>query len=88
MNTSMTTTTSLSNPLETLVIQQLAHLIQDEQLLATTYPVLTSQADSPEVREAFTFGLAQLRRRAERLQRYVDALDSYGFASSPPVMAS
>lgn len=79
MNSS-TTENSASNPLETLVIQQLAHLIQDEQLLATRYPVLRQQDDNPESREAFFSGLAQLRRRAERLQRYVDALD--GFASS------
>jgi hypothetical protein len=80
---------STANPLETLVIQQLAHLIQDEQLLATKYPELKSQTDSPEQREAFFCGLAQLRRRADRLQRFVDALDSFGLAASrTPALAS
>jgi hypothetical protein len=87
MNTSMNPNT-LANPLETLVIQQLTHLIQDEQLLATKYPELNSQPDSPEQREAFFCGLAQLRRRAERLQRFMDALDNFGLAgSATPVLA-
>lgn len=76
------TATSFSDPLETLVVQQLTYLIKDEQHLATKYPVLNSQQDSPEEREAFSISLAELRCRAERLQRYVDALDNFGFASS------
>ncbi len=88
MDISMTTD-SLTNPLETLVIQQLTHLIKDEQLLATKYPVLNSQQAAPEEREAFSLSLAELRRRAERLQRYVDALDSFGLAGSPaPALVS
>lgn len=82
MNTFITSGSS-TNPLETLVIQQLANLLQDEERLATSYPVLSAETAGPEVREAFSSSLAELRRRAERLQRYVDALDSFGFASSP-----
>lgn len=74
--------TSMTNPLETLAIQQLANLKKDEERLAVTYPVLSTSEDNAEVREAFSLGLAELRRRAERLQRYVDALDSFGCASS------
>lgn len=81
----MATTISYSNPLETLVIQQLTNLIQDEQRLATRYPALASQSDCAEVREAFSSGLAELRRKAERLQRYVDALDTFGSANTAAV---
>ncbi len=87
METMMITSTS-SNPLETLVVQQLTHLIEDERVLATKYPVLTSHADSLEVREEFSFGLAELRRRAERLQRFVDALDNFGLAPAAQGLAS
>ena len=86
MNTSMTT--PISSPLETLIIQQLTHLIHDEELLANQYPVLSAQQDRPEVREAFSSGLAELRRRAERLQRYVDALDAFGVAEPAQSLAS
>jgi hypothetical protein len=81
MNTSTNHHPSAS-PLETLVIQQLTHLIHDEQVLATQYPELNSKQDSPEQREAFFSGLAQLRRRAERLQRFMDALDNFGLAAA------
>jgi hypothetical protein len=89
MNTS-TKHQSTASPLETLVIQQLTHLIHDEQVLATQYPELNSKQDSPEQREAFFSGLAQLRRRAERLQRFMDALDNFGLTaagSATPALA-
>jgi hypothetical protein len=87
MNTS-TNPNYISNPLETLVIQQLAHLIEDEKTLAIQYPVLNSQPDNSEQRAAFTTGLAELRRRAERLQRFMDALDSFGAGSGTPALVS
>ena len=87
MNTSINPN-SVSNPLETLVVQQLAHLIEDEKILATQYPALNSQPENSEQRAAFTSGLAELRRRAERLQRFMDALDSFGSGSRTPALVS
>ena len=66
------------HPIDTLVVQQLENLLDGERALKARYSALDPSLDTPEVRMAFSYELAELKARADRLYRFVSALDYYG----------
>ena len=78
------TTLTNNNPLDTLLVQQLENIIRDERALATKYPSLGSAIDTEETRAAFSDELNQLTRRADRLQRLMDAMEVVGYTQPTP----
>ena len=66
------------HPIETLLVQQLEHLLHGEEALRTRYSLLDSSADTPETRMALSQEVAQLTDRADRLSRLMDAMNYYG----------
>lgn len=68
-----------ANPLDTLLVQQLEDIIREEKWLANKYPSLSSPSQTIEARQAFSDELTHLNRRADRLQRLIDAMEVVGF---------
>jgi hypothetical protein len=68
---------SAPNPLDTLLVQQLADLIRQEKSLETRYPALNG---SSKARTEFSNELNSLYRRADRLQRLIEAMEVVGFS--------
>jgi hypothetical protein len=66
------------HPIDTLVVQQLENLLDGERALKARYAALDASLDTPEVRMAFSYELAELKDRADRLYRFVSALEHYG----------
>jgi hypothetical protein len=66
------------HPIETLLVHQLEHLLIGERELRTRYSHIGSSANTPEMRMAFSQDLAQLKDRADRLSRLMDAMNCYG----------
>ena len=66
------------HPIDTLVVQQLENLLHGERALRARYSSLDASLDTPEMRMAFSHELAELKERADRLYRFVSALDYYG----------
>jgi hypothetical protein len=69
-----------SHPIETLLVQQLEHLLIGEKELRTRYSHIDSSANTPEVRMAFSQDVAELKDRADRLSRFMDAMNCYGLS--------
>jgi hypothetical protein len=65
------------HPIETLLVQQLEHLLIGERELRTRYSRIDSSANTPEMRMAFSQEVADLRDRADRLSRFMDAMNLY-----------
>ncbi len=72
----MMTFTSV-HPMETLLVQQLEHLLIGEKELRTRYSRLNPAANTPEMRMAFSQDVAELKDRADRLSRLMDAMNYY-----------
>ncbi len=66
------------HPIDTLLVTQLENILQGEQMLRARYSSLDSSDATPEVRMAFSKELADLRDRADRLYRLINAMDYYG----------
>ena len=65
------------HPIDTLLVQQIENLLHGEAALRARYSTIDS-SDNIEVRMAFRQELAELKERADRLYRLVDAMDFYG----------
>ena len=65
------------HPIDTLLVSQLETILNGEKALRARYSSLGANANTPEVRMAFSQELSQLRDRADRLYRLVSAMDSY-----------
>jgi hypothetical protein len=75
MHTTETHTNStLGNPLDSLLIQQLEELITGERALQQQYSRLAADGQSRAPIASFAAELAQLERRADRLSRMMDAM--------------
>jgi hypothetical protein len=72
------------HPIDTLLVQQLEHILDGEKALHARYSSLGSSANSPEVRLAFSRELSDLKERADRLYRFVNAMDYYGSLEDLP----
>ena len=79
MSLTNNTALTINNPLDTLLVHQLENIIREERALATKYPSLGSATDTEETRAAFSDELNQLKRRADRLQRLMDAMEVVGY---------
>jgi hypothetical protein len=66
------------HPIDTLVVQQLENLLDGERALKARYSALDPASDTPEVRMAFSRELSELKDRADRLYRFISAMDYYG----------
>lgn len=66
------------HPIDTLLVQQLENLLDGERALKARYSALDPSLDTPEVRMAFSKELSDLKERADRLYRFVNAMDYYG----------
>ncbi len=66
------------HPIDTLLVSQLENILQGEQTLRARYSSLDSSDTTPEVRIAFSRELSDLRDRADRLYRLINAMDYYG----------
>jgi len=66
------------HPIDTLLVQQLETILEGEKALHARYSSLDPSANTPEVRMAFSRDLSQLKDRADRLYRLVNAMDHYG----------
>ena len=75
------------HPIDTLLVQQLENLLDGERALKARYSSLDPSLDTPEVRMAFSQELAELKARADRLYRFVSALDYYGSLDSNALAA-
>lgn len=71
-----------THPIDTLLVHQIEHLLDGEKALKTRYSLLDSSANTPEVRMAFAQELGDLKERADRLFRFMSAMEYYGPLSS------
>ena len=71
--------TSLKNPLENLMLQQLQQLISGERMLQKRYAQLGSSAESNEELAKFEAEMIQLETRADRLYRMMNAMSDTSF---------
>ena len=79
------------HPIDTLLVQQLENLLDGERALKARYAALDASLDTPEIRMAFSKELSDLKERADRLYRFVNAMDYYGsldYAKLAPVRTS
>ena len=74
-NTISNTEVNFDSPLQQLVLQQLAAIVNGEKRLKEQYAQLSAAPNSPETMEIFASRLADLNRRADRLHRMMDAMD-------------
>jgi len=70
------------HPIDTLLVQQLENILDGERALRARYSAIEPEANTPEVRMAFSRELSDLKNRADRLYRYVSAMDYYGALES------
>jgi hypothetical protein len=68
------TNSTLGNPLDSLLIQQLEELITGERALQQQYSRLAADGQCRAPIASFAAELAQLERRADRLSRMMDAM--------------
>lgn len=66
------------HPIDTLLIQQLENILDGEKALRARYRSLGNTDNTPEIRMAFSKELSDLKERADRLDRFVSAMDYYG----------
>jgi hypothetical protein len=64
------------NSLETLVVQQLAEVLKEEQLLAEKYRALESQQAPSVAMDHFSDELSRFEQRANRLYRLMTAMEN------------
>jgi spore coat protein CotF len=74
----MNMTLASVHPIDTLLVQQLEHILDGEKALRTRYSLLDASANTPEVRMAFAQELADLKESADRLYRLMNAMEFYG----------
>jgi len=66
------------HPIDTLLVQQLENVLNAEKALRARYSSVQASSNTPEMRMAFSKELADLKDRADRLSRLVNAMDYYG----------
>ncbi len=66
------------HPIDTLLVQQLENILNAEKALRARYSSVDPSANTPEMRLAFSSELAELKDRADRLYRLINAMDYYG----------
>ncbi len=66
------------HPIDTLLVQQLENIINGEKALRARYTSIDGTANTPEMRMAFSQELSDLKDRADRLYRFMNAMDFYG----------
>ncbi len=66
------------HPIDTLLVQQLENILNSEKTLRARYSSVEPSSNTPEMRMAFSSELAQLKDRADRLYRLINAMDCYG----------
>ncbi len=74
------------HPIDTLLVQQLENILNAERALRARYSSVQASSNTPEMRMAFSGELAELKDRADRLYRLINAMDCYG--SSEPRYAA
>ena len=72
-----TLTSTQVHPIDTLLVHQLEHLLNGEAALRARYSKIDPSENSVEVRMAFSKELGELKDRADRLYRLVNAMDNY-----------
>jgi hypothetical protein len=76
------------HPIDTLLVQQLEHILNSEKALRARYSSVQASSNTPEMRMAFAKELAELKDRADRLSRLINAMDFYGSDEDRRVTAS
>ena len=66
------------HPIDTLLVHQLENILNGERALRARYSSIESASNTPEVRMAFSQELSELKDRADRLYRFMSAMDYYG----------
>lgn len=66
------------HPIDTLLVQQLENILKAERALRARYSSVQASSNTPEMRMAFSNELAELKDRADRLYRLINAMDYYG----------
>lgn len=66
------------HPIDTLLVHQLENILNGERALRARYSSIESTSNTPEVRMAFSQELSELKDRADRLYRFMSAMDYYG----------
>ncbi len=66
------------HPIDTLLVQQLENILKGERALRARYSSVQASSNTPEMRIAFSNELAELKDRADRLYRLINAMDYYG----------
>jgi hypothetical protein len=72
-------------PLETLVVQQLAEMLQEERTLQERYRRLGGSSRRMEEMDSFSVDLSKFNERAARLFRMMEAMD--GCYSTPELQS-
>jgi hypothetical protein len=65
------------NPLEVLIVQQLARMKREQEFLEQQYAELGASNDSPDRFSSFSAHLNRFGQKADRLGRLVDAMNGY-----------
>ncbi len=66
------------HPIDTLLVQQLENILNAERALRARYSSVEPSSNTPEMRMAFSSELGELKDRADRLYRLINAMDYYG----------
>lgn len=76
------------HPIDTLLVQQLENILNAEKALRARYSSVQASSNTPEMRMAFSNELAELKDRADRLSRLINAMDYYGSYENRSAAAS